>query len=249
MTPEDEEQEQQSGWMKRIRWSRSGQPLLDERINALASLWAEGFLPFAEFSPEIREALRQSTARPQLPAGSGQLDDYVNNIRTAAQWIALLEVIHFSTEHQLTSPEERVDALRFFERELRETSRALGAPDRSWIADVCEFRSQTEEADDLMHQLVSRWVAGEGIESNEDLIEQSIAVRRPIRDCRLPDLDEPEQALHLWIDVLRASVQGLVLRETDAYCRAAGLESPPERARAWREMLAALGRPPREHAI
>ena len=243
MTDEDEHEGTTPHWMKHIRWSHSGLPLLDERINGLASLWADGSLAFRELVPEIQEAIRSSTGR------GGNLRDYARNISTAAQWMAFVDVIHFCAEHKFTSAADRIEAFRWFEKELSTTGPAIGAPDRSWIADVCEFRSQTEEVDDPMHQLVRRWVAGQDIESHEDLIEQSIATRRPIQQQRRAHNEAPERAVSLWVASLRADVQGLVLRETDAYCRANELAGSSERTRAWREMLDVLQKPPRGHGF
>jgi hypothetical protein len=106
---EDNQDEQNPQWMKRLRWSKSGLDLIDERLNALASLWAEGALRTPEIVPEVCEAIKSSTVRPEAPTASDFME-YTNNVRTAAGWMALLQVIHFCEEHYWRSQDERVHA-------------------------------------------------------------------------------------------------------------------------------------------
>lgn len=225
------------GWLKRLRWSRTGIAALDQRIDTVLSLWAEGNLRPVDLAAEVREVIERHSQCPRATAESDMLDVCAKNVQIAAQWLAVIDVMHFCEEHEWRSTEDKVYALRCFAKELDRTSQVAGASGRSWIAAACEYRSRTEDVNDPMHLNVTDWMRGGVFENHDQVLEEIQSAEDWIGDARVSNLGSPQDAIKNWVDLLRARVQGVVLREADAYCRTNGLDTPEDRARVWKSLL------------
>jgi hypothetical protein len=220
--------------MKRLRWSQTGYAAEDERVNAIASLWAEGALASIEVPGEITQARREriGSVPPAVRSGQPDLELYAKSARVAAQWLAINAAAGFCGLLGWRSADQRLQALELIGERLEMP--AAGHVSRqasNWVQRIYRQPSGADLQDRQVEDLANAWIDGQ-VDARE-FRETLIAIQEPLGEHRVaPWPGSVADRLEAWVQAAHVSIKLLVLRSAVDYCEDQDFQSPEQRRQA-----------------
>lgn len=233
-------------WMKRLRWSQTGYAAEDQRVNAIASLWAEGVLASIEVPAEITQALREriGSVAPAVRDGQPDLELYAKSTRVAAQWLALNAAAGFCGLLGWRSTDQRLQALDLIGQRLEMPKAGhVSRQASNWVQRIHREPSGADLPDRQVDNLANAWIDGQ-VDARE-FRETLFAIQQPLGEHRVaPWPGSVADRLEAWVQAARVSIKLLVLRKAVDYCEDHDWQAPEQRRQALESLEQTLAKRP-----
>lgn len=219
-------------------WSRSGNPVEDQRIDRMANRWIQGEIDDRQLAREIHTALKQGVGRVLGEIARSDFGEFAKAVKLGSMFQILLGVVVYCmTQKEINTPEKRREAFAVIGEKFGLNSQSTNDP--GWLKRIHQSDVGYPDITERMRTLARQWIDGEIDHKEFDLLT-TLATKEAEKRKFAARGGPVEGQLDASAAHIHACIMANLLQPTADYVEAQKFDLPQQREASLNRMEQAL---------